>query len=225
MKQLWTACASKIDALSERERVSVFVALVAVAVYCVFAIAIEPAQRRASLLHNQIAQQQAEISAARSRAPKPAPTDPDAPNRARTEELQRRIDALDASLSALQRELVPAERMNALMQEVLARDAGLQLVALRTLPAAPLIARRPGTGRDSDPKGGASEAEADVYKHGVEITVRGEYANLHAYLARLERSPWRMFWWRARMAAEEDTRLTMIITIYTLSLDKGWLQV
>jgi MSHA biogenesis protein MshJ len=115
--------------------------------------------------------------------------------------------------------------MNALMQEVLGRDAGLQLVALRTLPAAPLIARRPGAGRDSDPKGGASEAEADVYKHGVEITVRGEYANLHAYLARLERSPWRMFWWRARMAADEDTRLTMIITIYTLSLDKGWLQV
>jgi MSHA biogenesis protein MshJ len=211
VKQLWTAFASKIDALSKRERISVFVALVALAVYCVFAVAIEPTQRRATLLRTQIAQQQAEISAARSRAPKPAPADPDAPNRARTEELQRRIGALDSSLNALQRELVPAERMNGLLQEVLGRDAGLQLIALRTLPAAPLIAKKQGTNRDSDQKAGTSEAEADVYKHGVEITVRGEYANLHAYLARLERSPWRMFWWRARMTADDDSNLTLII--------------
>jgi hypothetical protein len=34
-----------------------------------------------------------------------------------------------------------------------------------------------------------------------------------------------MFWWRARLTADDDARLTMVLTIYTLSLDRAWLQV
>ena len=59
----------------------------------------------------------------------------------------------------------------------------------------------------------------------VEITVRGSYSALHAYLARLERSPWTMYWWRALLAADVSGVSTMTITIYTLSLDKAWLEV
>jgi MSHA biogenesis protein MshJ len=49
--------------------------------------------------------------------------------------------------------------------------------------------------------------------------------SLHNYLQRLEQSPWRMFWWRGRLAADDDARLVMTVTIYTLSLDRAWLQV
>jgi MSHA biogenesis protein MshJ len=64
-----------------------------------------------------------------------------------------------------------------------------------------------------------------VYKHGVEITVHGTYAALHGYLSRLERSPWAMYWWRAKLEADERSALTLTVTIYTLSLDKAWLEV
>jgi len=41
---------------------------------------------------------------------------------------------------------------------------------------------------------------------------------------RLEKLPWRMFWSRATLAAAEYPRVTLKVTIYTLSLDKAWLQ-
>jgi hypothetical protein len=34
-----------------------------------------------------------------------------------------------------------------------------------------------------------------------------------------------MFWWRAKLTTNEDGPLTMVVTIYTLSLEKAWLQV
>jgi len=57
------------------------------------------------------------------------------------------------------------------------------------------------------------------------MTLQGSYADLHDYLARLEQSQWRMFWWRARLSTEDSPRLTLTVTLYTLSLDKGWLEV
>lgn len=231
MKELWLKCSARLAALSERERVTVFVALLFGSVYLVFALAIEPAQRRAQTLRSQIAQQKADIEAMRTRSQMQTrgETAPDVANRLRGAELQGRLDGLDETLKGMQRDLVSADRMNALLQEMLTPDPGLQLVALRALPVAPLIAKAeqapPASGAPpaSPPK--SAIGEANVYKRGVEITIRGGYSNLHAYLTRLERSPWRMFWWRARLTADDDARLTMTLTIYTLSLDRAWFQV
>lgn len=231
MRRLWLKYAAKIDALSMRERAMVFAAALALTLYVVFALAVEPSQRRQRILQSQIEQQKAEVATLQKRQQLQGSrkTDPDSANRARAEELKRQFDALDETLREMQRNLVPADRMNPLLREMLSRDAGLQLVALRTLPVVPLVvrsvpARASGAAAKSPPTKPAAGA-ANVYKHGVEITLQGSYVNLHDYLARLEQSPWRMFWWRARLSVEEHPRLTLTITIYTLSLDKAWLQV
>lgn len=233
MKKLWLKYAAKIDALSPRERVVGFAAALVVCVYAVFALTIEPAQRRQQLQIAQMEQQKAQIAAleARRQVREPAAPDPDAANRARGEALQRQIDELDETLKAMHGDLVAAERMAPLLREMLASDSGLHLVALRTLPVEALVTRA----QKPAATGGAAAAPAlpakpaatatNVYKHGVDITLQGSYANLHDYLARLEQAPWRMFWWRGRLVADEQARLTLTITIYTLSLDKAWLQV
>ena len=228
MKQLVLKYLERFESLSERERVSLFIAGLLVCVYLIFAIAIEPAQRRARALRSQIAEQQADIASMQARARLPqSKLDPDATNRARGDDLRRQIESLDQTLKAMQRELVTADRMTSLLREMLASDTGLRLVGLRTLPAAPLISRgeqNPNAPAPAEaPKSGL--ITSNVYKHGLEITVRGGYSNLHAYLQRLERSPWRMYWWRARLVAHDDGRPTLVITIYTLSLERAWLQV
>ena len=228
MTQLWLKVSAKYEALSERERIAVLVAALLLAVYTVFALTIEPAQKRSRILRDRVAQQKAELESMRARhlAGTPVATDPDAAKRVRGEELKRSVVELDEKLKAMQRELVSADRMSALLRDVLARDPGLHLVGLRTLPVAPLIARADSNASPGAPAAPrSSPTDANVYKHGVEITVTGSYANLHAYLKRLEQSPWRMFWWRARLSADGEARLTMVITIYTLSLDRAWLQV
>lgn len=227
MRKLWLKYAAKIDALRPRERAMVFATVLLVGVYLVFVLAIEPSQRRQQVLRKQMEQQKTEIAALHTRAqPTPRQSDPDAANRARGDELKRQLDTLDETLKAMQRDLVPADRMNPLLREMLTRDGGLQLIALRTLPVAPLVARPEKAGAAATaPPAKSDMREINVYKHGMEITLQGSYASLHDYLKRLEQSPWRMFWWRGHLAADEDARLTMTVTIHTLSLDKAWLQV
>src|SRR5581483_278972 len=115
-------------------------------------------------------------------------SDPDAANRARMEALKAQIRSADEALQALQRDLVPADRMNALLQEMLARDTRLTLLSLRTLAAEPLVqAEQPRKDGKAPDAPAAAPANAHVYKHGVEIVVQGTYTSLHDYLARLER--------------------------------------
>jgi MSHA biogenesis protein MshJ len=227
MKPLWDQLISKFESLSERERVSVLVAVVLASVYVVFALAIEPPQRRADGLRKHIAEQTTLLQTLQTQTGATAKADPDALNRARTEELKGSLESLDGTLRSMQRDLVSADRMSSLLQEVLAREPGLELVAMRTLPPSPLIekpkAAEGGISTSQADPGSANQANA--YKHGIELTVRGSYANLHAYLVRLENSPWRMFWWRAKLSASDDPQVLMVITIYTISLDKAWLQV
>ena len=228
MKQIGLKLAAKFAALSGREKISVFAALLVLAVYIVFALAIDPAQRRARVLQKQIVNQKAELESLRTLG-RPVPKKPDVslPQNSKNEELQRSIDEMDAKLKDMERDLVSADRMRAVLQEMLTRDPGLQLVTLRTLPVVSLIAKSDEPAGRSGASEGAPPARtaANVYRHGVEITVRGKYANLHEYLARLERAPWRMIWSRAQLTAGDDAELTMTITIHTLSLDRGWLQV
>lgn len=233
MKELWRKYAGQIDALSLRERMMVFGAALAVAVFIMNALFIDPPATRIKALSRQMAQQQAELQAVQVKiqALEQKLTDPDVTNRARRDGIKRQIDEIDVTLKDLQHSLVPAQNMKALLQDMLARNPRLQLIALRTLPATPLVEKR-AKAEQADaaasipPAGGKPVATEDgVFKHGVRITVQGSYADLHDYLARLEKLSWRMFWSRASLNADDYPRLTLTVTIYTLSLDKAWLVV
>lgn len=228
MKKWWQEHRAKFDRLSLRERLMVFAASALVVVYVIYAAAIEPAELRQQQLASQMQNQREEATTLHAQRERLRAAAPDLALAGRREVLARRVEEADAMLRALNRSLVPAQRMNGLLQEMLRADAGLQLVSLRTLETVPLLPEAPKTA----PSGAAAAtapkrafAEGNVYKHGVEITLRGGYEQLYNYLARLERSPWSMFWSRARLTTETHPRLTLTLTVYTLSLDKAWLEV
>ncbi len=232
MKRMWQTYAGLFNALSLRERVMVFVAMLGVTVFVMVTLFIDPPLARVKMHNARMAQQQAELAAVRAQLPalEQKLADPDAASRAQRDDLQRQLAAIDESIKGMQLGLVPAQRVNGLLQDVLTRSPRLQLVSIRTLPLASLVVRAEklasGTGAA---KPGLPEkpgtAQPNVFKHGVEITLQGNYADLHDYLTRLEQLPWRMFWSRVKLETDEYPRLTMTVTIYTLSLDKAWLQV
>jgi MSHA biogenesis protein MshJ len=218
VKELWRKYAEKIDALPERSRVMVFVAAVAVTVFVINALFIEPAVSRSKALRMQAAQQSATLATLEPQiqALEKRLADPDAAAMAHRDDVKRQIAEIDEALKGMQQTLVAAESMKSLLQDVLARSPRLQLVALKTLPVAPLVDRA-ATDKTAAPVTGG------VYKHGFEITVQGSYSDIHDYLSRLEKLNWRMFWSRATLNADDYPRLTVTVTIYTLSTDKAWL--
>ncbi len=231
MKEQWRKLAARIDTLSLRERAMAFAAAVAVAVFTLNALMIDPLAKRNKALSARIVQQQAKMQELQGRihALKQKQTDPNAANLARREGIKRQISEFDATLQDLQRSLVPAQNMKAVLQEVLARHPRLQLIALRTLPATPLVDLQDKAGKSTATAPGPQKKPApdtgSVFRHGLRITLQGGYTDLHDYLTRLEKLPWRMFWSRASLNADDYPRLTLTVTVYTLSLDQAWLEV
>lgn len=63
-----------------------------------------------------------------------------------------------------------------------------------------------------------------LYRHGVEITVRGNYLDMIDYMSALESLPTQLFWGGARLEVDQYPSARLTLTMYTLSLDPKWLK-
>ena len=225
MKEQWRRLAARFDALQMRQRVFVLVGVVLGTALLFDALAVQPVEARKKRLERQIAEARHNIKLAEVVLSAQEPVvDADGVKRAYREALRKQLAEIDQSMQGLQRGLVPPERMGKLLEEMLARTRGLQLVNLRTLPVRRLGPGEAAAGKPAA-KPGAKDSERTVFQHGYEITLQGSYAEVHAYLSQLEKLPWRMFWGRISVDAEQHPRLRITLTVLTLSLSKAWLVV
>jgi MSHA biogenesis protein MshJ len=229
MKEQLARLATRVDALSLRERVLVFAAIAGLYVFLMHFFGLGPMLAKQDLLRTQIVQQQNNlegIDAEIGDKVKAAQVDPDAPTRERIAAVRAQTEALATSLRAMQNGLVPPERMAPLVEAILRANGRLQLVSLRTLPVEPVLgAAKPQA--DSTPaadKPATGQPAALLYRHGVEVTVRGNYLDMIGYMAALESMPTQLFWGAARLEAETWPSSRLTLTLYTLSLDAKWMK-
>jgi len=243
MKRPWLALGltlvERLDTLAQRERMAVFAAAALAIVALVYVAGIEPALQRSKLLAARNADQQRLLATAQVQQRELAQSlaqDQDAELRAQIARKQRQLADIDTRLASLQRTLVSPERMLGVLRELMGREQGVQLVSLRNLPAKPLVGTPPllsrNPGSDALPSAeqgpaakqgpAAEQGGGSIYRHGVEIVVQGNYLALLAYVARLERQPWQVFWGKTVLSADYST-VVVSLTLYTLSLDKAWL--
>jgi MSHA biogenesis protein MshJ len=148
--------------------------------------------------------------------------DPDGATMAQLRALRQQLQLTDGEFVQLQRALVQPQEMGRLMESLLHAHRGLQLVGLRNVPVMSvselLGAPKPAPVRDK-------EARDWLYRHGVEITVQGSYADMQAYLAALENLPRRVYWGELRIDAQNWPTNLMTVTVYTIGLEKTWWRV
>lgn len=217
MKALWLKISDRIDAMSLRERIAVFAAAVAVLLFALNSLVLEPMFARNKALAEQIRQQNQQVEAANNEiAVRMAAFsgNPDQATQARLAELNREAAQLAGTLRTMQHGLVVPEKMSALMQQLLRSNGKLKLVSLRTLPVSGL------GGVDAKAAEGQREL---LYRHGVEVVLQGGYLDLLDYMESLEESPQQLFWGRAQLDARQYPVSTLTLTLYTLSLDEKWM--
>ena len=229
MKQYWKKLAAHIDAMSLRERIIILVMAVVVLAVLMNALLLAPLLAQQARLSRQLKQDEVRIAAVHGQMEALAQArgnDPEAVKRARLQALKQQLAQMDEALRGMQKGLVQPEKMALLLEDILTRNGRLQLVSLKTLPAGGIAGSGEKAGEPQKDKPAPTAAEsALVYKHGVELVVRGGYADLLDYLTQLESLPWRMFWGGARLSVEEYPQATLTLTLYTLSLDKAWLSI
>jgi MSHA biogenesis protein MshJ len=227
VKEQWQKLAERFNAFQPRERAIILIAVVAGTALIFDALAFQPAQARRKTLEQQIVQARQQLKTAEAiLQTKQSVGDSHAVKRTYRDALQGRLAEIDQNIKGLQEGLVPPERMAKLLEGVLARTGGVQLLSLRALPPK----RFESVEAAPAPKAGAQaakpapkESERTIYQHGFEVTLQGSYDDLYDYLARLEKLPWQMFWNRISVQAEQHPRLRMTLTVQTLSLTSAWL--
>jgi MSHA biogenesis protein MshJ len=207
--------AERIDALGVRQRVLIFLFLALVLVLIANAALIDPLRAKHKRLSAEVAQQEKEIAMLQvelQRLVQGNQVDPDAANRARQAALREELRQLNSRIVEEQRRFTPPERVRRLLEELLEKNRGLALVDLQTLPVVP-IAQRQGT------------TASGIYRHSIELTVRGSYGELFEYLRALEKTPNQLYWARAELSVAKHPTLTLKLTVHTLSFDRAWLVV
>jgi len=214
---------ARVDGMSLRERALIFVAAAFLVVSLIDSLLLNPLLQEQKRLSAQVIQQQEkmkEIQAQLAALLQAKQADASSPQRERIQQLRQQIADGDVYLKDRRDKLVPPERMAALMGQMLKRNGRLQLVAMDTLPVT-LFNEQPADAAIDQ----TVEQERQMYKHGVQITMRGSYADLVQYLTALEKLPTRMFWGKAKLSVVQYPTSELTLTLYTLSLDKTWLQV
>ncbi|HZW14192.1 MAG TPA: type II secretion system protein GspM [Noviherbaspirillum sp.] len=244
MKQYWQKIALKVDARTLRERTIIFAMCALVVITLLNAMILDPLFKQQKLLSQQLGRDQTQIAEMQAQIQQMArlqATDPDAANRELLAKLTQQSKQMQGELGELQKGLVSPDKMPELLEGILRRNGKLQLVSLKTL--APSSITEPGiveqkalaekapampANPDANGKERApvqSVMTSTVYKHGVEIVVRGGYLDMVSYMAELEAMPWQLFWGQARLDAEDHTKAQLTLTLYTLSLEKKWLNI
>lgn len=233
MKQQWQRLAAKLDTRNPRERALISVMVLVVVASLLNSFMLAPLLAKKKKAMQEVATQQEQLQALRSQNQvimSGGKIDPDAATRVQLAGLEQKLAQSRGALRGVQQSLVPPDKMGRLLEDVLTQNRGLKLVSLTTLPVSGVLdvpASAPAATQASQEKAAEvpKAGSPAIYKHGVEIAVSGSYAELTQYLDALEKLPWRMFWGKAEMRIEAYPRITLTITLYTLSMDKTWLSV
>jgi MSHA biogenesis protein MshJ len=227
MKERWRKLAERFAALKPREKGLVLLGVVVGTSLLFDAVAFQPAQARKKTLEGRIAEARQKLKIAEALMQTKEPVgDSHAVKSSYRDALRVRLAEINKNMVNLQQGMVPPERMARLLEDMLGRTRGLQLVSLRALPPKPFEPRAaaPASQAGAKPaKPAPKDPERVIFQHGFELSLQGSYRELHDYLARLEELPWQMYWKRISVQTEEYPQLRVTITVQTLSLNKAWL--
>lgn len=217
MRQKWTALIARVNAMSARERAFVFIALLVAVLALAQILVVDSVQHRKNAADTRVQTAQAalrDIDQQQRLLTGPGARDPDRAARDTLAEREARLAALNAEIGRHERSLIPPSRMSAVLKDVVREGSGVRVVGIQTLSPQPVALA-----------GAAEGAPPGFYRHGFEVTVKGNYTALVEYLGRLEALPWRLNWVEVTLDTADRPELTLTLTIQTLSLEAAWLRV
>lgn len=227
----WRQWADAFLIRPRRERATLAAALVFGGGFLLFNFAIDPALRATQAAHAEAAAARAEQTVLQAQlAQLKAMPDADAANRQKLVRLKDELNTLNARLAGFEQGMVPPARMRDFLRDLLARNRGVELLELKTLPPQPVAAPARAV---SDAAAAtvaapgetpAQDASAVIWQHGIELKLAGSYNDLLNTLAELESMRERLLWNSAGLTVEKYPRNILVLRVYTLSLDQNWLE-
>jgi MSHA biogenesis protein MshJ len=226
---------TRFDRMSLRGRAGLVAATAAVMYFVLSQVLVERDAARSNALKQRIEAQNAELAAVRKDIGELSvllERNPNAPQQAALDDIKHTIAEADALLAQL--DSAAQQAVGAVLREVLAATPGLELVSLKTLPVAVAFQSKPVPVAPAKPapaaaapapgeKGAAPKVAVaprpprSIYRHGIEISIKGNYLALLPYLEKLQKYPGRLYWADVSLNVQSYPVAVLKLTVYTLS--------
>jgi len=172
----------------------------------------QPISSEKKLLSSELSNIQLQLSAqqqAASQIEVLGKIDPNQTNKNTLKSVTTELKKLKQQLDIGNKQFVPANKMAQVLHDLLKKSHGLQLVNLETLPVTPFAE--------------SGSQKTWVYRHGLSITLSGNYFSTLNYLKSLESLPWRFNWDSIDYQVKEYPIAETTLKVYTLSFEENWL--
>ncbi|MDZ7591758.1 MAG: hypothetical protein U5L05_14010 [Rubrivivax sp.] len=221
----WRQQRQRFDALGRRERLLVITAAVAACVMAADALWLTPAFKAWSAVHKREAALPGVLAktAAEAQRNAEAAFAQERQLQAELAQLRHRLRDGEAAMREMEANLVGPDRMLALLEQMLDGHGRLRVREMKSLPRADLMAQ--AAPKAPSPAGSAPAGRPALYRHGFELTLEGSFADLVRYLEALENMPQRLLWGAMRLKVEQHPKALLTLRVYTLSLDRHWLEI
>ena len=206
MKAYWQRIAARIDEMTLRQRGLLFATLSLVLVALAHAILLEPALVRQKALIDAVNRDQSQLAAVRGQLEgmiKEQGAGSKDPEQAALAALEARVAEAEKVLMQRKQAFVAPTRLPALLKELLGPGQTVRMESLRVVPGAPM------------------EGASAFYRHGVEVSLRGNYFDLAQYLGALEKLPLRFLWGHLEMQVEQYPEVRLTLQLHTLSTQRS----
>lgn len=219
----------KFDELSLRERLLVLAIVLAVVVGLVQMLLIDPMTAERNIKSRKIGVLQAEVQELVNREQILAAELAAGVNRGkerRAVDLQQQLEKLDARIADSLVAMVPPRLMTQVLENVLAQDHELTLLALENLPVQPIVTRE-AVDQENEEKNTerGQEISAGLFRHGFVVTLKGSYPATVRYFEKLAELPWEFHWDELRYEVSKYPDATITLQVHTVSLSEDWIGV
>ncbi|MGH8691350.1 MAG: hypothetical protein ACREUS_10020 [Burkholderiales bacterium] len=205
MKRYWQPLAARLDEMPLRQRAMLFATVSLVVVAAAHVLLIEPLLVQQKSLIDRINRDHSQLAAVRAQLEsviKEQETGAKDPEQVKLQELEERIAQAERTLAQQKQAFIAPTRLPALLKTLLVPGQPVKMESLRVVPGSPV------------------QAASELYRHGVEMTLRGGYFELTQYLAALEKLPARLLWGRVELQTEQYPDLRLTLQVHTLSTQR-----
>lgn len=134
--------------------------------------------------------------------------DPNEIMRRDIEKIEKDIALLDAVLNSETANLLDASEMTKVLTNILRTEKNIQILSVKSVQPEVLI----------------KKDEAQLYKHGISMVVRGRYLDIMNYLSSLEALDKNFYWDSLELNVDKYPYSIVTIEIYTLSVNKDFIR-
>ncbi|MFW6278448.1 MAG: type II secretion system protein GspM [Halorhodospira sp.] len=201
-----------------RERVLLGVAVFALIAALWYYMSFEPGQRALEDAQSEFEQAEEQIEnlqQEREELRAELEENPDERLREDIARLEDELEGLRSELGDEMPEFIDPGRMRQVLEELLARREGVELVSFQRLPAELLL--------ESEGEGSDDDESVEIYRQPLRMVLEADYPSTVRFLSAVEGLPWEFAWEELTYEVTEHPQARIEIQLYTLSGYKVWL--